>query len=321
MPTTRLHRLLAIVTLVQARSTWTAKSLATECGVDERTIYRDLNDLAESGIPITFDEAAGGYRINADFFLPAIHLSVEETLALTLLCEEIAKPQQIPFTLPAWKALAKIQSTLPQSIREEASERSRNIAVRTSQAISSDDDADVYQRMLVATVNRKALVCRYESLDPTSAQDLFDFEPYSLFFCVRAWYAIGFHSGRQAVRCLKLNRFTKVSPTQRPYDIPADYSLDGFLGNAWRMIRGTPETDVVLEFTPSFAQTVGDTLWHRTQSLEYREDGSALFRCRVAGFDEISWWILSHGPNCRVVEPPALRDLVRDLAARTAALY
>ncbi|MEI7657739.1 MAG: WYL domain-containing protein [Phycisphaerae bacterium] len=321
MPTTRLHRLLAIVTLVQARSTWTAKTLATECGVDERTIYRDLNDLAESGIPITFDDQAGGYRINADFFLPAIHLSIEETLALTLLCEEIAKPQQIPFTLPAWKALAKIQSTLPQSIREEASERSRNIAVRTSQAISSDDDADVYQRMLAATVNRKALVCRYESLDPTSSQDLFDFEPYSLFFCVRAWYAIGFHSGRQAVRCLKLNRFTKVSPTQRPYDIPADYSLDAFLGNAWRMIRGTPETDVVLEFTPSFAQTVGDTLWHRTQSLDYREDGSALFRCRVAGFDEISWWILSHGPNCRVIEPPALRDLVRDLAARTAALY
>jgi proteasome accessory factor B len=319
--TSRVHRLLAIVTLVQAKPTWTAKTLAEECGVDERTVYRDLKDLEAVGIPVAFDQRTGGYRIRGDFFLPPVQLSVDETLALTLLCEEVAKPQQIPFTLPAWKALSKIQSCLPEAIRDEAAERSRSIAVRTSQAISSDDDADVYQRMLAATVDRKALVCRYESLDPTSAQDLFDFEPYSLFFCVRAWYAIGFHSGRKAVRCLKLNRFTKITPTERPYEVPADYSLDAFLGNAWRMIRGTPECDVTLEFTPSFAQTVGDTLWHRTQVLDYREDGSAIFRCRVAGFDEISWWILSHGPNCRVVEPPALRDLVRDLAARTAALY
>ena len=43
-----------------------------------------------------------------------------------------------------------------------------------------------------------------------------------------------------------------------------------------------------------------------------REDraGSAPCTARVAGFEEIVWWILSIGSNARVVEPKELRDRV-----------
>jgi predicted DNA-binding transcriptional regulator YafY len=321
MSYTRVHRLFRIVTLIQAKSTWTAKSLAQECGIDERTIFRDLKELEGVGVPIIFDSATGGYRIAGDFFLPPLQLSTDEALALTLLCEQVAEPEQIAYMLPAWKALAKIQSHLPTSVREEVSELSRSIAIRISASVPADGHDDVYRRMMLAISSRTALVCRYESTDRTSAEEDFDFEPYTLFFCVRAWYVIGLHHGRNALRSLKLNRFTRVTATKRRYEIPGDFSVEGYFGNAWRMIKGDREHDVELEFTPAFAQTVGDTRWHHTQTIDHHEDGSATFKCRVAGFDEIVWWILSHGPNCRVVSPPELRDKVRELAKSTAALY
>jgi hypothetical protein len=321
MAYTRIHRLFRLVTLIQAGPGWTARGLGEECGVDERTIFRDLKELEGVGVPIEFDSATNGYRIVSEFFLQPLQLAPDEALALALLCEHVAEPQQISFLQPAWRALTKIQTQLPASVREEISTLASSVAIRTAQASPPDGCGDVYQRILGAISQRTALSCRYESLDTATPDELFDFEPYTLFFSVRAWYVIGYHRARGGLRCLKLNRFTRVTRTERPYEIPPDFSLEQYLGNAWRMMRGEPECDVEIEFSSSFAQTVSDTRWHRTQTVEFKDDGTAVFRCRVSGFDEIVWWILSHGPNCRVMSPPELRERVMQLAAATAARY
>ena len=77
---TRIHRLLKVLMLVQGRDGWTPGKLARECGVDERTIYRDLNELEGAGIPIEFDQAAGGYRVAKEVFLPPVHLTPDEAV-------------------------------------------------------------------------------------------------------------------------------------------------------------------------------------------------------------------------------------------------
>jgi predicted DNA-binding transcriptional regulator YafY len=41
----------------------------------------------------------------------------------------------------------------------------------------------------------------------------------------------------------------------------------------------------------------------------------------VSGLDEIKWWVLSHGPHCRVIRPAELADRVARLAKETAAQY
>lgn len=322
MEYTRVHRLLKIVTLIQSRPDWNATTLAAECGVSERNIYRDFEQLAAAGIPCVFDRAAGGYRVGGECFLAPVQLSGEEAMALALLCEEIGQREQIAFLAPAWRALSKIEAQLPREIREELGSLRGHMTIQTAQANPPDGYADVYARVQGAIAARKALECCYESAGGSGdAQEVFAFEPYALFFSVRAWYAVGRHDGRDEVRSLKLSRFTRVAQTERVYAIPEGFSIDAHLGNAWRMIRGGDEHDVEIRFDASFAQTMGDTLWHKTQTIEEHADGSATFRCRVAGLDEIVWWVLSMGPHCEVVAPVELRERVQGLAARTAAVY
>jgi predicted DNA-binding transcriptional regulator YafY len=318
---TRVHRLFKLVTLIQSRAGWTTKLLSEECGVAERTIFRDLHELEGVGVPVKFDERTQGYRIDQGFFLPPVQLTADEALALALLCEHIAEPEQIAYLRPAWRALAKIEAQMPAAVREEIGSVIDAVAIQTAASMPADGYADVYERVKTAIGRRCALVCRYESLDGRSAAEEFDFEPYALFFGVRAWYAIGYHAGRDAVRSLKLNRFSKVAQTERPYTIPEGFTVEGHLGNAWRMIRGETEHQVELWFSAAFAQTVCETRWHRTQSVEFHADGSATFRCTVAGLDEIVWWVLSYGPHCRVNRPAELRSRVMELAAATVALY
>jgi proteasome accessory factor B len=326
----RIDRLLRIITLIQGGSRtgagggegWTPRKLAAELGATDRTIYRDLNHLRDAGVPIAYDARTKCYTIAGAFFMPPVQLTLDESLALLALCEQVAAGEQIPFLKAAARASRKIQSQLPGELRDDLASRAGNVMIRTAAAMPPDGCEDVYDKMQAAIAKRRTLRCKYEAVsgEKDGGAGEFDFAPYALFFCVRAWYVVGQRSDRKDLRCMKLSRFSKVQPTDRTYDIPSRFSLEKYLGNAWRMIRGK-DVEVELRFDSTFADTISETHWHRTQEFDMHADGSCTFTCTVSGLDEIVWWVLSMGPHCRVIRPKALADRVRELASATANQY
>jgi predicted DNA-binding transcriptional regulator YafY len=65
----RADRLFQIVQKLRRRRVTSAAQLAAALGVSERTICRDVVDLAASGVPID-GEAGVGYRLHPTFDLP-----------------------------------------------------------------------------------------------------------------------------------------------------------------------------------------------------------------------------------------------------------
>lgn len=321
----RIHRLIRMLMLIQTDRQWTPQRLAEEFGTAERTIYRDLQHLRNAGFPIIFDRESNQYRVNGKFFMPPIHLTFEEALSLATLCEHVAGSERIPLLKPAYEALHKIESQLPAAIQNDLSQTVQHVAIQTASSTPADSYGNLYDVMRNAIATRRRVMCKYEAQhsdkdDESSGDAAFEFEPYALFFSVRAWYVIGQRSDRDGLRCLKLTRFTQASATDRPYMVPDDFSVDEYLGNAWRMIRGE-DVPVEIWFDAEFAPTVSETRWHKTQEIEHHADGSCTFRFTVSGLDEIEWWVLSMGPHCIVRQPVELARRVRDLAMRTAELY
>ncbi|GAB4195180.1 MAG: transcriptional regulator [Phycisphaeraceae bacterium] len=321
----RIHRLLRILTLIQAETGWNAKRLADECGTTERTIYRDFEMLEGAGIPYYYDEQTKGYRVRRDFFMPPVELTLDESLALIMLAGQVGEKDQIPFTRAAGRVVAKVKSRLPEKVRRELGELDRHIEIQLAKASSEDGIRDVYDHVCNAIATRRALMCSYESIanreSSDAGEEVFQFDPYRLYFDQRAWYTLGYHHGRGEVRCLRLNRFVRVSPTDKAYEIPEDFSLESHLGKAWRMIRGDKTYQVELIFDKEFADTIASTHWHPTQVIEWLEDGGIVFRCEVDGLDEILWWVLSMGPHCVVRQPQELAQRVADLARQMINLY
>ena len=75
----RLARLLRMVMMIQGRPGLSAEELARRCSIGERQIFRDLQLLEVSGIPIYNDQ---GYRLVEKFTLKDISLTLEEALSL-----------------------------------------------------------------------------------------------------------------------------------------------------------------------------------------------------------------------------------------------
>lgn len=322
----RIHRLLKILMLIQGQEGWTASRLAAECQTTERNIYRDLKMLEGAGVPYAFDKETGGYIIRRDFFMPAVSLTFEESLALLALAEHVGGHEQIPFTRPAARAISKIRCNLPRKVQEELAKLDQRVAIQLAAANPPEATQDVYETVRAALANRTTLLCRYESAASSNAKSAkgngqFIFKPYTLFFGQRAWYSIGHHGAHNEVRCLKLGRFTQCKPTAQSYTVPKDFSMKTHLGNAWRMIRGKQSFEIELSFDAEFADTIADTHWHTTQEILWNPDSSITFRCKVDGLEEIVWWILSMGPHCRVIKPDALCQQVRKLAREVLELY
>src|SRR4028119_80671 len=78
----RADRLFQIVQILRRRRLTTARDLAEKLTVSERTIYRDVQDLVSSGVPIE-GEAGVGYRLKG-FDLPPLMFTREEVEALVL---------------------------------------------------------------------------------------------------------------------------------------------------------------------------------------------------------------------------------------------
>lgn len=319
---TKIHRLLRLIILMQSGDAGNADALAAELGVTTRTVFRDLRVLTDLGIPHALDEATGTYRIRGDFFLPPVQLTAGETLALLSLTQHVGGQEQVPLTGPAAKAIEKIKNQIPDRVLAELGDLDAHIGINlAASGPAGEAIRDVFSQIGEAIRTRRALLCRYESVNGESGESPFHFHPYKLSFEQRAWYAIGHHEGRGEVRRLKLNRFTGISHTDRPYGIPDDFSLEAFRGKAWRMIRGDRLFKIAIRFDPGVAEAVADTNWHTTQQVEDHPDGSITFHCEVEGLDEIVWWVLGYGPHAKVLEPPELIERVHRLISATANIY
>jgi predicted DNA-binding transcriptional regulator YafY len=81
----RAARLISLVLLLQSRGTLTGGQLAAELGVSERTIARDVTELAEAGIPVYARQGrVGGYRLVDGFRTRLTGLDRAEVEALFL---------------------------------------------------------------------------------------------------------------------------------------------------------------------------------------------------------------------------------------------
>src|ERR1044071_3800439 len=76
----RADRLFQIVQLLRARRLTTAAELAAELEISTRTVYRDVQDLIDGGVPID-GEAGVGYRLHKGVEIRPMTFSVGEASA------------------------------------------------------------------------------------------------------------------------------------------------------------------------------------------------------------------------------------------------
>ncbi len=320
MSISRIHRLLRLITLLQAGRSLNVEELSQELEVSRRTVFRDLNMLELAHIPYYFDRDRGGYRINNHYFLPPVNLTLGEALAVMLQTGTTRQGPRLPWAGESARAALKIQSALPQAVREYLGTVLPTVQVRPAPMARHDGLEPILDELMAAIARRRVCRIEYESFHEQQRLTL-RVHPLRLVFVHRAWYLLAWSVEHADRRTLKTGRIGRLEMLADTFEPPEPTDVENPFGLAWCMIPEGQVHEVHLHFDAMVARNVAEVQWHPTQRVSFREDGSADFRAQVDGLGEIGWWVLGYGDRVKVLAPDALAERIAEVARRMVEQY
>lgn len=108
----RTDRLYKIIQILRDGRLHRAGDMAADLGVSVRTIYRDMDALVASGLPVD-GERGLGYCMTAAITLPPLNLTMTELEAFHLGMEAVAKSRDTELAAAAKSLSAKVDVVLP----------------------------------------------------------------------------------------------------------------------------------------------------------------------------------------------------------------
>lgn len=199
----RADRLFEIVQIVRARRLTTARYLAERLSVSDRTIYRDVQDLSLSGVPI-LGEAGVGYALKKGFDLPPLMFDYDEVEALLIGARMASAYGGKALAKSAVRAMEKIAAVLPDN---------RRAALETTQVYVPDfhkdhEVASRFESLRQAIKARQFVHIDYVTEDKRESQR--EIRPVALHFWGERWTLAAWCELRQAFRMFRLDRMRKL---------------------------------------------------------------------------------------------------------------
>ncbi|MCC9608619.1 WYL domain-containing protein [Blastopirellula sp. JC732] len=306
----RLARILSVLRLIQTRGQWNAKAIAQELEVAERTIYRDLQALEFAGVPWFYDADAQSYRVRSDYHFPVPNLTEEEIIGQAV-ATILSETTGLGVVGKASSATQKIAATASEEVQQLLTDVGGVISVLGLQLAEHRHSEESIQGIRQALLRKRQLKGRYVSPYESSAVEL-ALDPIRLCLVKNAWYLIGRPVESEELRTYRVARFESVEVMDAAANIPTDFDLKAYFGNAWAVYRGSQAYKVAVRFLPEAARIVTETNWHHTQKVIPQEDESVLLTFQVDGLQEICSWLLGWTGRVEVIEPPELRTMLLD---------
>lgn len=307
----RTDRLLGIVLKLQRHHELRAEDLAKAFGTSKRTIYRDIEALCESGVPIAA-MTGHGYTLMEGYFLPPLMFSADEATILLLGLESMARSFDTQYQAAAHSATAKIEAALPSQRRSEVDYLRSSLFFHQSNSNETGRVPAILQQLRRAVIERKTVRFRYVARWSANANtekakdeksDLRTVNPYGLVNSNGVWYLVGYDHLRFERRHFRLERMDELTLLRQSFERPATFTFEHAGRDEQRTIV------VKLRFQPRVARWVLENLSFFTVEWQQNSDGLDV-TLHVRSVEEVLQWVLGWGSQVNVFEPTELRHLV-----------
>ena len=331
---TRIERAFAILLLLSDGRTVTATDLARRFEVSVRTIYRDVEMLSETGVPVYAERGAqGGYRLLEGYFLPPVTFTRAETVAM-LLSLALARGLKVPpFAAELESAERKLVAALPARLKPLLAETRRLVGFERPAidafhpewpgATDGTPAGDVAEARAVEIFLKAVLDgtrVRFSYRTPYGRPDsAVEAQPQGLLWDRDRWYLIGLKLDARARSPAERQRFWRAD---RVFEIepstlrspPQPFDVRPHLGRRWlaqAMTRWHGPEPVRIRLTRAQAERLKADWYFRF--AHYAPDGAdhvvmSYGEGEPALAFELVRWL---GPAAELLEPAAWRDLLR----------
>ncbi len=299
----KIDRLIGILSTLLQKDMVTAPELAEHFEVSRRTINRDIEALSKAGIPIqTLQGSGGGISIMNGYRMDRTLLTSKD---MQMILAGLRSLDSVSGSGYYGQLMEKIQTGSSELISGRDSvliDLSSWYKTSLAPKISTIQDA---------IENRHILDFYYYAPSGESERSI---EPYYVVFKWTSWYVYGWCLKRKDYRLFKLNRMDKVRETENGFTcrnapVPNLSSELAYPRNIILKALFDPDMKwrLVEEFGPD--------------CYEVQNDGRLLLNRDYSDMENLTMWMLTFGDKVEVLDPPELRNNLKNMAESMIKIY
>ncbi|TWH58322.1 putative DNA-binding transcriptional regulator YafY [Desulfitobacterium sp. LBE] len=289
----QINRLFEIIYILLEKRTVTAAELAERFEVSARTIYRDVEILAQGGMPIYMSKGkGGGISLLPDFILNKAVLTEEEK-------------SEILSSLQAFNAvnLSKGETALSKLTSMLGAKNTDWIEVDFSSWGHFENDEANFENIKTSIIEKKIITFMYAS--GKAEKLLREVLPLKLVFKGAAWYLYGYCTLRKDYRFFKLRRITELSVTNTGFEMKTPETI--FAGQKL-------DADSYIKTELLISKIVAFRVYDEISHYEINENGDFVCQLYLPDIATICAYAASFGAYCTILSPEqAIAEMKRRL--------
>lgn len=205
------ERLFELLTLLRSkRYAVTASELAQTMEVSERTIYRDIQSLVNSGVPI-HGEAGIGYLLQPGAHLPPLMFTDKEMVAIELGMRMVRAWSDNELATASHSASNKILSVLPDALKRQV----ESFPLLVPDIHTKTTTSHRGELLRHATDLKLKIVVEYT--DEKGAKSTRVLQPLGQLFWGKIWTLVAWCELRDDYRHFRLDRIDHLSVTEETF--------------------------------------------------------------------------------------------------------
>ncbi|MGH2444432.1 MAG: helix-turn-helix transcriptional regulator [Candidatus Limnocylindria bacterium] len=318
----RASRLVQLLLVLQNRGRTTARDLARELEVSERTIHRDVDALSGAGVPIYAERGPhGGIQLVDGYRTRLTGLTGDEAEALFL--SGVPGPAaELGLGTVMAAARLKVLAALPAELRARATRLVERFHLDASGWFASGESVPHLGTISEGVWKSRRLDIEYRRGDGSVERRL---EPLGLVLKAGIWYVMATADGQ--VRTYRVSRVASARLTEETFERPAPFDLAGAWAEASAAYeREAPRVTVTVRCDPrafyALRDQVGDHAIESAERLAVEDpQGWTHLRMTVDWPDEVPGRLIGLGGAVEILEPADLRDRAVDLAREVIARH
>ena len=302
----QVERLFKIVYYLIDKKNATAQKLADYLGVSKRTIFRDIDTLSISGIPVyTGKGNGGGIRLMDNFVLNKSVLTEREQNEILSALHGLS----VVKTEETAQVLQKLSSFFNKA--------SPNWIEVNFAGWSGGSENNDFSNIKTAIFEKRIVEFDYYSSYGEKRHRRV--EPIQLCFKSRAWYFKGFCLEKQGVRLYKLSRMRNLAVTDEIFYGRDSINPDEDISKGISEKYAGHAVTLVMKIAPEMAYRVYD--YYCDEDIIKNDDGSLTVTQREPEDTGMYGFILSFGEYAEVLEPEHIREIIKEKAAAISKKY
>jgi predicted DNA-binding transcriptional regulator YafY len=304
----KLERMLSIITYLMNHEKARAKDLAQKLEVSVRTIYRDVDSIAQAGIPVTtFQGAGGGIGIVEGYRLDTNVLTGGEVRSIVTALKglhSIGGDEKLRLLIEKVSNIARAS---------EFTAAGDEIIIDLSPWDQSDRLGRLIMDLKKAIRERRRVSFAYHSYEKRTQRTV---EPCVVVFKDSNWYLYAYCLLREDFRLFKLRRMRNVNTGGETF-AKREFSLDRIEWDSEKDAGALVPVVVLLDgcMESSLVDMIG------LGEYEVMEDGRLKMTFLMPEGAWLYGFLLSFGDKAEVIEPEHLRKTIRNMAERVLTIY